>query len=93
MPIYEYECAKCGYRFEVRQHFNDDPIAKCQHDGCKGPVHRVFSPPTIIFKGNGFYTTDYARGGKGASRPATSDDKSTDSETAGASKKSDSTSD
>ena len=92
MPIYEYGCKKCGYRFEVRQSFNDDPLAECQHDGCKGPVHRIFSPPTIIFKGSGFYTTDYARDGKDSSRPVASDDKSTDSKTAEAPRKPDSSS-
>ncbi len=59
MPIYEYECEKCGYRFEVRQDFDDEPLTECRNDGCEGPAHRVFSPPTIIFKGSGFYTTDY----------------------------------
>ncbi len=62
MPIYEYECQECGHRFEVRQGFDDEPLTECQRDGCPGPVRRVFSPPAIIFKGSGFYTTDYGRG-------------------------------
>jgi len=62
MPIYEYECRECGYRFEVRQGFDDERLTDCQRDGCQGSVHRVFSPPAIIFKGSGFYTTDYGRG-------------------------------
>lgn len=72
MPIYEYECKKCGCHFEVRQDFDDEPVTECKNDGCKGPAHRVFSPPTIIFKGSGFYVTDYGRGGN-QSRKETSD--------------------
>ena len=62
MPIYEYKCQKCGYCFEVRQDFDDDPLTECTNDHCHGPVRRVFSPPAIIFKGSGFYVTDYGRG-------------------------------
>ena len=67
MPIYEYECKKCGFRFDVLQSFNDPPVKTCGADGCRGRVRKVLSPPTIIFKGSGFYTTDYARksGGNG----------------------------
>ncbi len=63
MPIYEYECSKCGHHFEVRQSFNDKPIERCQQPGCNGKVHRVFSPPAIIFRGSGFHVTDYGRNG------------------------------
>ena len=62
MPIYEYECKKCGLHFDVMQSFSDDPVKTCQGNGCRGRVRKVFSPPTIIFKGSGFYTTDYANG-------------------------------
>ena len=86
MPIYEYECTKCGCRFEVRQDFDDEPITQCQNNGCDGLVRRVFSPPSIIFKGSGFYTTDYGRGNsRGAKKPtgsSTSSEKaSSESET------------
>ena len=64
MPIYEYKCEECGLRFEVRQGFDDEPVTECPHEGCHGAVHRVFSPPTIIFKGSGFYVNDYGRGNK-----------------------------
>ena len=76
MPIYEYKCDKCGCLFEVRQDFDDEPLTECRNNDCKGPVHRVFSPPTIIFKGSGFYTTDY---GHANSKPAS--EKSSDSST------------
>lgn len=63
MPIYEYKCKKCGYRFEVRQGFDDDPIIECRNNGCPGPVRRVLSAPAIIFKGSGFHVNDYGRSG------------------------------
>src|SRR5579885_2847138 len=65
MPLYEYECERCGNIFEVRQKFADDPLSV--HEGCGGPVHRLLSPPALQFKGSGWYITDYAKGGnKGA---------------------------
>lgn len=70
MPIYEYECKKCGHRFDVMQSFSDPPLQTCQNDGCRGRVRKVISPPTIIFKGSGFHVTDYGRNGKGSSRPS-----------------------
>ena len=59
MPLYEYECEACGYRFEVIQRFSDPAIDACQR--CGGPVRKLLSPPTIQFKGSGWYVTDYAR--------------------------------
>ena len=65
MPIYEYQCEKCGHVFEVTQSFKDDPVKHCSSNGCKGKVRKLFSPPAIIFKGSGFHVTDYGRGGSG----------------------------
>lgn len=59
MPIYEYQCEVCGHKFEIMQKFSDDPIKTCV--ACSGPVHRVLSPPALVFKGSGWYVTDYAR--------------------------------
>ncbi len=59
MPIYEYECEVCNHRFEVMQKFSDKPIKKCTQ--CAGPVHKVLSPPALVFKGTGWYVTDYGR--------------------------------
>jgi putative FmdB family regulatory protein len=59
VPIYEYQCEVCGHTFEVIQKFSDEPIASCVV--CSGPVHRVLSPPALVFKGTGWYVTDYAR--------------------------------
>ncbi len=61
MPVHEYECDVCGKRFDLRRHFGDPQPNTCP-DGHQG-IHRVFAPPTIIFKGSGFYVTDNGRNG------------------------------
>ena len=63
MPIYEYECVACSEKFEVRRGFHDEVQANCPD--CKGAGKRMFSPVTVIYKGSGFYTTDYGRGNSG----------------------------
>jgi putative FmdB family regulatory protein len=70
MPLYAYECADCGVRFERRQRYSDDPITICPE--CGGHVHRLIQPAGIIFKGSGFYVTDSNRSRKnriGNSKP------------------------
>lgn len=59
MPTYEYECEDCGRVFEVFQSIADDPLKKCPK--CKtGHVHRLIGYGAgVIFKGSGFYETDY----------------------------------
>jgi putative FmdB family regulatory protein len=59
MPLYEYECERCGKRLEVIQKFSDEPLTVCGE--CGGPVHRLLSSPAVQFKGTGWYVTDYAR--------------------------------
>jgi putative FmdB family regulatory protein len=59
MPIYEYECAQCSCHFEKRQRFYDEPIAECPN--CHSKSQRVFNPAPVIFKGSGFYVTDYRK--------------------------------
>lgn len=61
MPLYEYKCRRCGKTFEVRQKFADDPLKV--HKECGGEVARVISAPALVFKGTGWYVTDYGRGG------------------------------
>lgn len=57
MPTYEYECKKCG-RFEVFQRITEEKLKKCPT--CKGTVKRLLGAGAgIIFKGTGFYQTDY----------------------------------
>jgi len=57
MPTYEYQCNKCGERFDVFQSFSEEPLTK--HPGkCRGKVVKVMSPAGIVFSGSGFYKTD-----------------------------------
>lgn len=70
MPLYEYQCDKCGNVFEVLQKFSDAPLEV--HENCGGKVTRLISAPGLQFKGTGWYITDYARSG-GASRSGSSD--------------------
>jgi len=57
MPVYEYGC-EAGHRFEVTQKFSDLPITTCQ--ACAQPVSKLISAPAIMFKGSGWYITDYS---------------------------------
>ena len=59
MPIYEYECSKCGEKFEVLQKMTDKPLKK--HAGCGGSLTKLISAAGFQFKGTGWYVTDYAR--------------------------------
>lgn len=58
MPIYEYQCASCAHRFEVKQSIKDDPIKECVR--CGKEVTKLISSPAIMFKGSGWYITDYS---------------------------------
>ncbi|MFB3776556.1 MAG: FmdB family zinc ribbon protein [Bryobacteraceae bacterium] len=67
MPLYEYECKKCGSVFEVLQKVSDAPLTV--HDGCGGRLEKLLSPPAFQFKGSGWYITDYAgKSAKGKAR-------------------------
>ena len=59
MPLYDYECLSCGNVFELRQGFDADPEGACPL--CEGMSRRKFHAVPIIYKGSGFYTTDYKR--------------------------------
>ena len=59
MPIYEYECTKCGKTIEVIQKMSDKPLK--QHEGCGGKLTKLISASGFQFKGTGWYVTDYAR--------------------------------
>ena len=62
MPIYEYRCPE-GHTFELMQRMSDSPASECQICG-SGPVEKVLYPAAIHFKGSGFYSTEYGRGGR-----------------------------
>jgi len=70
MPLYEYECKKCGHRFEKILKFSDKPMKKCPD--CGGAVEQLISAPTVQFKGAGWYVTDYAKK-SGTSSPKSSE--------------------
>ena len=61
MPLYDYECTSCQHIFELKQSFQDDPVGTCPK--CKSNARRKFVAVPVIYKGSGFYTTDYARSG------------------------------
>jgi putative FmdB family regulatory protein len=58
VPIYEYVCQSCRHQFEVKQKFSDDPILSCVK--CGEAVRKIISAPAIMFKGSGWYVTDYS---------------------------------
>jgi putative FmdB family regulatory protein len=58
VPLYEYECQKCGRRTEKIENVSGPHLKKCPH--CGGKVEALISAPAIQFKGSGWYVTDYA---------------------------------
>lgn len=95
MPTYEYRCVSCEHQFERFQRMSDDPVRDCEV--CGEPVKRLLFPVAIHFKGNGFYSTDYAKrnalGAPGASTASGgSHDSSSDASSASASAGSESSS-
>src|SRR5664279_385695 len=81
MPLYEYECKKCGHRFEKIQKFSDRMVKKCPE--CGGQVEQMISAPAVQFKGSGWYVTDYAKkssspGSSGRSGDSSSKEKKDD---------------
>ena len=62
MPTYEYRCNNCGKRFDLFQKMSEKPISTCPF--CEGNVTRIIGTGMgIIFKGSGFYETDYKHNG------------------------------
>jgi putative FmdB family regulatory protein len=86
MPIYGYRCNSCGHELEVLQKLSDQPLKKCPV--CGGELRKLLYPAGVIFKGSGFYSTDYkgsnksaegaSSNGSGSSSEKTSSDKSGD---------------
>ena len=60
MPTYDYQCEKCEKVFEIFQSMNDKKLTKCPNNSCGGKVQRLLGVEAgVIFKGSGFYETDY----------------------------------
>jgi len=59
MPLYEYQCKRCGHRFEKIRKFSDKQLRKCPE--CGGALEQLVSAPALQFKGSGWYVTDYAK--------------------------------
>ena len=72
MPLYEYQCTKCGHRFDKIQKFSDPILKKCPD--CGGKLERLISAPAVQFKGSGWYVTDYAKKSGASSSPSSDGD-------------------
>jgi len=81
MPTYEYRCTQCGTEFERFQKMSDAPVEECPD--CEGKVQRLISKGGgLLFKGTGFYATDYGSG-RGSSETKESKSRTTKSESVG----------
>jgi putative FmdB family regulatory protein len=100
MPTYAYACAKCGHEFELFQSMKDDALSTCPKDKCgqkrwgKGKVKRLLGGGAgLIFKGSGFYITDYRSENykqaakKDVNTPAAAESKPAEKKAAGAESK------
>lgn len=77
MPNYDYKCAECEEIFEVFQSMNDAKLTECLKDDCDGKMKRLLGTGAgIIFKGSGFYETDYRSDSYKAGEKKVKEDKS-----------------
>ncbi|MFH1293340.1 MAG: zinc ribbon domain-containing protein [Pseudomonadota bacterium] len=81
MPIYEYECTKCGHQTEAIQKFSDSPLAQCEL--CHGKLMKLISHSTFHLKGSGWYVTDYAAKSRGNQGTSAQSDKDSTSKSTG----------
>ena len=87
MPTYEYQCTECNYIFEEFQSITAEPLSECPM--CGRAVRRLISAGVgIIFKGSGFYTTDYKKT-SGSTTPSASSENTKESESKSEKKKDD----
>ena len=77
MPTYGYRCDSCGNEFDLKQSFSAEPEQQCPV--CSNTARRRFYAPPVIYKGSGFYTTDYARKSGSSSSSADSNGSSSSS--------------
>jgi len=81
MPTYEYECTDCSHQFEQFQSMSEKPIRKCPKCKKNSVEKRVSAGAGIIFRGTGFYETDYKRAGEKKTDEKKTDDSKTSSKT------------
>ena len=74
LPRYDYQCVVCDNRFELVQSFKEAGTGRCPE--CSGEGRRVFHAVPVIYKGSGFYTTDYGRPKSPPAEPKESDNSS-----------------
>ena len=68
MPTYGYRCRSCGNEFEILQKISDPPLKTCPK--CAGKLDKMVYAAGIIYKGSGYYNTDYKSGSKGSEKAA-----------------------
>ena len=74
MPTYDYRCESCNHTFEYFQNMSDEPLIKCPD--CNGKIRRLVSGGSgLIFKGSGFYLTDYVKNDSKEKQPIKTDEK------------------
>ncbi|MFW6188834.1 MAG: FmdB family zinc ribbon protein [Planctomycetota bacterium] len=73
MPTYDYRCNHCDHRFEAFQGITDEPLARCPECESDALQRLIGAGAGIIFKGSGFYATDYKRGGSSGGGSAADD--------------------
>lgn len=77
MPFYEYQCSNCGHELEELQKMSDEPLLTCPNCGKDTLKRLIGTGAGLIFKGSGFYLTDYKNSGKDASKSDSSKSSST----------------
>lgn len=73
MPTYQYECSACGHAFEALQSMSEKRLEKCPKCGKKKLERLIGTGTGIIFKGSGFYETDYKNKSSGKNKPSKPD--------------------
>ncbi len=79
MPIYEYQCEKCGVIIEKIQKFSDAPLTSCER--CEGKLNKLLSQSSFSLKGSGWYLTDYSKKTSSKAEPKTETKAETKAET------------
>ncbi|MCX6134087.1 MAG: zinc ribbon domain-containing protein [Ignavibacteriales bacterium] len=93
MPTYDYKCKECGHLFEEFQSMSSDFLVTCPSCGKPGLVRLMAGGAGLVFKGSGFYLTDYKKAGSSTSSSNSKSEPSSKSESSSSDKSSDSSTD